>query len=214
MGDEFEILNTTRYDSDDLWNCIRGLIPATQSILYARVRYLMKPTRQASRTLPRDDSTWAVVERSGRERTRLDIALLHPDRLALPALVMLARAGSGESGFAHPQIVTDLIDETACVFRTPKLAIANKAMNPKIELRETVDPAAKKLATFRTFKEKVENRQTTILSKKGTLAYAHHRRDEAQQQIDHLQKKIPELEARQIKLEEELERRAAKLPES
>ena len=220
MSDTPEILNTTRYDGQDVWNCVQRMIPATEQISDVKIRYLMKPTKQSSRKLK--GGTWALVNRpwqqvgglGGPRRAQgsyLEIALLHPDRLDLPEMVVIARAASDEDALTHPRIVSDLIEEVANLFGKPSLGKVAQAANLKIKLCEKVDPAAKKMAAFRTFEENVESRRQTIQTRERSLVASVMSRNQAQQRINKLQKKIPELKAKQQALEEELKRRTAKM---
>jgi len=203
--DKPEILNTTRYDTDDIWNCVGRLIPATETILDVMVRYLVKPAWS------RKTHSWVLAERSYAQKTHLKLALLHPDKLDLPGMVVLARAASDLNTFAHPQVVADLIEEVANIFKTPKLAQVAQRSDLQIKLHESVDSDVKALAAFRTFKESVLSRRSIIVSRKRELIGAIQRRDEAIRQIDKLEKRIPELEAKQEPLEAVLRRRTAEM---
>lgn len=215
MTDHPTILNTTLYESSGVWDVIHRLIPATEKITDVRIRYLLKPTKQSSRKIKR--KTWVIVERpwqqigaSGRgPGEHLKIALLHPDKLDLPDMVVLARAVSDEINEAHSQIIEDLIDEVSQIFETPNLGKLAHNSSLKIQMREKISSEERKLAAFRTFKEQVESKRSTLMSRKRTLIHATMRRDTAQKQIADLETKIPELELKQKSLESELKRRTA-----
>jgi len=221
-----EIINITRYASTDIWACVQGLMPAVERILTVKICYRMKPfdktkakshgfVRQKSvrkRAVPAIDLTnWADASRPYENQTHLNIALLHPDKLPMPPLQALAQAADGEPEFAHQRIVDDLIDALAEVFRTPALATMRHETGMTIRLNASVDPAQRKLAAFKTFEAKVKSGRGTIERRKRSLAGAIFRRDDAQQHINKLCKKIPVLEERQRKLEEELSSRATKM---
>jgi len=214
-----EILNTTRYDSGDLREHIKHVVDAGgETVKSVRIRYLMKPKgirkfsfKTGPIAIPVDEDAntpWVYVKHQG--YSSLDIALLHPDRLPIPPLEALARAADDGQEFADDRIAKELWDaihDCLCTWDDNVAA----PLKTKIRIHKKADPEAKKLAAYREFKEKVERGRDTVKTRKRTLAGAILRRDEAQEQIDGLQTKIPVLQEKQAKLEKELKGRTVKI---
>ena len=188
------IVNTTRYNTDDVMAIVNAAFGKDLSEKKVKIRSLVKPKK--------------YMEYRGRERVTafrwvylgdpwhdtLEIAILKPDRLGETVLDALANV---DPNFAHSKIISDLI------YLCKKATSITKQVDPtqfKIRLLEEADEDDKLVSAYTKLKHQV-------LSKTELLADSRKKLAKAQKAVRGYDNRIAGYESELPKLRDRLKRR-------
>ena len=211
-----KITNIRLYETDDVWNALKLVLSANSGVKTLSIRHLMNPIPDGGINDAPD--LWVQVERKARHRngawdsSHIEVAILHPDRYELPAMLVIARAADPEKDKeAYPQIATDLIKRAGDVLGNKGLAAVALRAPPTIRLRDKVAKSERVRNTYELAVERAESRRETVESRKRRLDAAINHRDQLVDEIAKLRNRIPEIILEVEALDAEVTRRKLKL---
>ena len=204
-----EITNVSLYDTDDVWAIVRDLTHKATRPKTVRVRHIVKPTRPDR---VNSKPSWAIVRKIYRHgnthQDHLEIALLRPDKYALPGMLVIARAADPVASTKAPDLlVSHLIRELAIAFGRNAMAEAMMEFLPTVHLREKVPTEERALGALDKAKHAVSSRKDMLESQRKALEYAYTQRDYWRNKIEELKEKIPQTVDKLRELEADVERR-------
>jgi len=204
-----EIINTTRYDTDDVVKILTR-VAHEKEWTSIRIRYLMKPRELDGH------SDWAAVhyEQWKQDCTKIELALLKPEKIPVSPLIQLAQCADAQE-WAQPKVVEHLCYTLKTSLRTDAVGLATLKMiidTSKIKLTEKPNQRTKRLSAYRNFEDKVTSAANSLRYAEQARWRAKKRLATAERALAESEEKVPKYKDRVAKLREQLRKKWLKLP--